>query len=62
MLVAVCARTSTSDKDTQSPRTQLMPLREFVERQGWEPYREYLDQAPANDMALRTQGLGTGTT
>jgi DNA invertase Pin-like site-specific DNA recombinase len=52
--VAIYARVSTSDKD-QSPETQLMPLQDFCLAQGWEVYREYVDQAPANDLAHRTQ-------
>ena len=54
MKVAIYARVSTSDKD-QSPETQLMPLQDFCLAQGWEVYREYVDQAPANDLAHRTQ-------
>lgn len=53
MKVGVYARTSTSDRD-QNPETQLMPLREFVNVWGWEVYREYVDQAPATDLAHRT--------
>jgi len=53
MKVALYARVSTSDKE-QDPETQLMALRDFVKLQGWETYREYVDQAPANDMAHRT--------
>ena len=53
MKVAVYARVSTSDKD-QDPETQLLPLREFLIAQGWECFREYVDQAPANDLAHRT--------
>ena len=53
MKVALYARVSTSDKE-QDPQTQLMALRDFVKLQGWETYREYVDQAPANDMAHRT--------
>jgi len=30
-----------------------MPLREFAVNQGWEVLREYVDQAPANDLAHR---------
>ena len=52
MKVAVYARVSTSDKD-QDPETQLMALRDYVKSQGWEVYREYVDQAPANDFAHR---------
>jgi DNA invertase Pin-like site-specific DNA recombinase len=51
--VALYARVSTSDKD-QEPETQLMALRDFVRAQAWETYREYVDQAPANDLAHRT--------
>ncbi len=52
MKVAVYARVSTSDKE-QNPETQLLPLRDFCRAQGWEVYREYVDQAPANDLAHR---------
>src|SRR5918999_773597 len=54
MKIALYARVSTSDKD-QDPETQLLPLRDFCTAQGWEVYREYVDQAPANDLAHRTQ-------
>ena len=50
--VAIYARVSTSDKD-QDPETQLLPLREFVDNQGWEIYRVYADMASANDLAHR---------
>ena len=53
MKAALYARVSTSDKD-QNVETQLLPLREFIRAQGWETYREYVDQAPANDLAHRT--------
>ena len=53
MLVALYARVSTSDRD-QEPETQLMPMRDFCVAQGWEVYREYVDRAPANDLAHRT--------
>ena len=53
MKVALYARVSTSDRD-QDPETQLMALRDFVKAQGWEVYREYVDQARANDLAHRT--------
>jgi DNA invertase Pin-like site-specific DNA recombinase len=52
--VAVYARVSTSDKN-QDPETQLLPLRDFCVAMGWEVYREYIDQAPANDLLHRTQ-------
>ncbi|HZA24654.1 MAG TPA: recombinase family protein [Dehalococcoidia bacterium] len=54
MKIALYARVSTSDKD-QDPATQLLPLRDFCLAQGWEVFREYVDQAPANDLAHRTQ-------
>ena len=52
-IVAPYGRISTSDKE-QSPETQLLPLREFVEAQGWTIYREYIDMAPATDLLRRT--------
>ncbi|MCH7622406.1 MAG: recombinase family protein [Chloroflexi bacterium] len=54
MRVAIYARVSTSDKE-QNVETQLLPLRDFCLAQGWEVYREYVDQAPANDLAHRVQ-------
>jgi DNA invertase Pin-like site-specific DNA recombinase len=32
-----------------------MPLRDFCSAQGWEVHREYVDQAPANDLLHRVQ-------
>jgi len=52
MKVALYARVSTSDKD-QNPLTQLLPMREFVQAQGWEIYCEYVDHAPATDTTHR---------
>jgi putative DNA-invertase from lambdoid prophage Rac len=52
MIIGIYARTSTSDKE-QNPETQLLPLREFVKAQGWEIYREFIDQAPASDLVHR---------
>ena len=52
MIVAIYARVSTSDRE-QNPETQLLPLREFVQAQGWDIYRTYIDMAPANDLAHR---------
>ena len=52
MRVALYARVSTPDKG-QDPETQLMALRDFCVAQGWEVYREYVDKAPANDLAHR---------
>ena len=54
MKVALYARVSTSDKD-QNPETQLIPLQDFCSAQGWELFREYVDRAPANDLAHRIQ-------
>jgi putative DNA-invertase from lambdoid prophage Rac len=53
MKVGVYARVSTSDK-VQDPETQLMPLRDFCNAQGWEIYKEYIDTASALDIAHRT--------
>ena len=50
---ALYARVSTADKD-QNPETQLVPLREFVQTQGWPVHREYVDRAPAPDLLHRT--------
>jgi DNA invertase Pin-like site-specific DNA recombinase len=50
--VALYGRISTSDKD-QNLDTQLMPLREFANSQGWHIYGEYVDQAPATDLVHR---------
>ncbi len=52
MKVALYARVSTSDKD-QNPETQLMPMRDYIEAQGWEVYKTYVDMAPANDLVHR---------
>lgn len=54
MKVAPYGRTSTSDKD-QNPDTQMMALREFVAAEGWDTYREYVDQASATDLVHRIQ-------
>jgi DNA invertase Pin-like site-specific DNA recombinase len=54
MKVGIYARVSTSDKE-QNPETQLVPLREFVSAHGWECCGEYVDNAPATDLAHRTQ-------
>ena len=54
MKVALAARVSTSDKE-QDPETQLLPLRDFCAAQGWEVVAEYVDHAPANDLAHRVR-------
>ena len=51
--VAIYARVSTADKD-QNPETQLVPLREFVQAQGWQPACEFVDRASATDLRGRT--------
>ncbi len=50
--VAIYARVSTSDKE-QDVETQLLPLREFAEAQGWDIYRTYIDQVSATDLSHR---------
>jgi len=52
--VALYARVSTSDKD-QNPETQLLPLREFVQAQGWQAAEEFTDHASATDLRGRTE-------
>ena len=54
MRVCLYARVSTSDKE-QDPQTQLIPLRQFVEDQGWENYEEFIDYVPATDIAPRVE-------
>ena len=54
MKVALYARVSTTDKE-QDPETQLLPMREFVQAQGWQTYSEYVDHAPATDITHRNQ-------
>lgn len=55
MRIAIYARVSTKDKE-QTPETQLMRLRSFVEgHDGWTVTKEYVDIAPANDLGHRTQ-------
>ncbi len=54
MRTAIYARVSTADKN-QDPETQLLPLREFAAAQGFEVVGEYVDQAPASDLARRVQ-------
>ena len=54
MKVGIYGRVSTSDKE-QNPESKLVPLREFVAAQdGWSVHREYVDMAPATDLAHRT--------
>ena len=51
--MALYARVSTADKD-QDPLTQLMPLRDYCQAQGWGVFREYTDTASASDLRHRT--------
>lgn len=43
MWVGIYSRVSTADKG-QEVENQLSALREFAQRQGWDVYREYIDQ------------------
>jgi DNA invertase Pin-like site-specific DNA recombinase len=52
MRVALYGRVSTNDKD-QNPETQLLPLREFAQAQGWTVVGEFVDQASATDLRGR---------
>ena len=45
-------RISTSDKE-QNVETQLLPLRDFVQAQGGQIYKEYIDEASALDIRGR---------
>ena len=54
MRTAIYARVSTTDRD-QNVATQLLPLREFALAQGFEVVGEYVDQAPATDLARRVE-------
>jgi len=48
MKVAIYARVSTDDKG-QDPLNQLLELREFNARQGWNIVREFTDEATAKN-------------
>jgi DNA invertase Pin-like site-specific DNA recombinase len=52
MKVALYARVSTDDKN-QEPETQLLQLRDYCQRQGWEIFDEFHDYAPAADLGKR---------
>jgi DNA invertase Pin-like site-specific DNA recombinase len=52
MRVALYARVSTADKN-QNPETQLLPLQDYVQAQGWEVVGEYTDTASATDLRGR---------
>jgi len=51
--VAIYARVSTVDKD-QNPDTQILPLRDFCQAQGWTIAGEFVDHASATDLRGRT--------
>ncbi len=53
MRVALYARVSTADRD-QNVDTQLLPLREFAQAQGFDVVGEYVDKASAADFSRRT--------
>lgn len=57
MRVGIYARVSTADKE-QNPETQLQPLRDFAQLQGFEVVGEYVDQASATDLLRRLQWRG----
>jgi len=52
MKAGIYARISTSDKN-QDINLQLVPLREYIERQGWDIYREYLDEGFSGSTIAR---------
>ena len=52
MRVVLYARVSTTDRE-QEPETQLLPLREFCQAQGWSVADEYVDHASATDLRGR---------
>jgi DNA invertase Pin-like site-specific DNA recombinase len=54
MRVGIYARVSTTDKE-QDPTTQLLPLREFAQAQGWDVQGEYVDYASATDLRGRRE-------
>jgi DNA invertase Pin-like site-specific DNA recombinase len=53
MKAALYARVSTDDKG-QNPETQLLQLRAYLARTGWELYNVYIDEARAKDYKHRT--------
>jgi DNA invertase Pin-like site-specific DNA recombinase len=54
MRVGIYARVSTSDKN-QNPETQILPLREFCQTQGWTIAGEFVDKASATDLRGRRE-------
>jgi DNA invertase Pin-like site-specific DNA recombinase len=53
-LVALYARVSMEETDSdskryQEPENQLVPLRQWVQAQGWQVYQEYVDRASGAD-------------
>lgn len=53
-VIPIYARVRTTDK-SQDPDTRLMPMRDFCKAQGWEVWCEYVDWAPADDLAHRVR-------
>lgn len=54
MRCAIYARVSTND-GRQDAENQLLQLREFAAKQGWEISREYIDQASGKSIARRDE-------
>lgn len=52
MRLALYARVTTTDRE-QEPETQLMPLRELAQAQGWQIAYELTDHASATDLRGR---------
>lgn len=44
MKVAIYARVSKEEEGLQDPENQLIPLREYANRMGWEISKEYIDR------------------
>ena len=52
MKTAIYCRVSTSDKN-QDVNLQLIPLREYVQRQGWTIFKEYIDEGYSGSTTNR---------
>ena len=52
MRAGIYLRVSTADKD-QNPRTQLFPLQEYCQSQGWTIFKVYEDRASGTDLPRR---------
>ena len=53
MRAAIYARVS--KREDQTPENQLLLLRDYCQRQGWEVVAEYVDEASAADLRGRSQ-------